>query len=135
MGSGVHHVDLVVGSVERSLRWYCDLLAPLGYTHVSEIAGERGEKVFYLGGRDIDVEVGIREAQAPRDVDRYRTGLHHLAFEAPSRAVVDERHGWLVAQGAEIENEPREYDYMPGYYATFFYDPDGLKLEIVHVPE
>jgi len=23
---------------------------------------------------------------------------------------------------------------VPGYYAVFFYDPDGIKLEIVHVP-
>ena len=29
---------------------------------------------------------------------------------------------------------PRQYDYLPGYYAVFFTDPDGLKLELVHVP-
>jgi hypothetical protein len=23
---------------------------------------------------------------------------------------------------------------LPGYYAVFFYDPDGMKLEIVHIP-
>lgn len=28
-----------------------------------------------------------------------------------------------------------EYDYRPGYYAGFFYDPDGIKLEILHVPD
>jgi glyoxylase I family protein len=33
-----------------------------------------------------------------------------------------------------IENDPKEYEYMPGYYAGFFYDPDGIKLEVVHVP-
>jgi glyoxylase I family protein len=27
-----------------------------------------------------------------------------------------------------------EYDYEPGYYAVFFADPDGMKLELVHVP-
>ena len=61
-------------------------------------------------------------------------GLHHLALEAGSRAVVDERHAWLVGSGATIETPPREYAYSPGYYAVFFYDPDGIKLEIVHVP-
>jgi hypothetical protein len=34
-----------------------------------------------------------------------------------------------------IESGPREYDYIPGYFAVFFYDPDGIKLEIVHVPD
>ena len=33
-----------------------------------------------------------------------------------------------------IESVPQEYSYIPGYYAVFFYDPDGIKLEIVHVP-
>ena len=61
-------------------------------------------------------------------------GLHHLALEAGSRAVVDERADWLRAQRAEIESGPEEYSYLPGYYAVFFYDPDGIKLEIVHVP-
>ena len=40
----------------------------------------------------------------------------------------------MVASGTGIESPPREYDYMADYYAFFFYDPDGLKLEIVHVP-
>ena len=55
-------------------------------------------------------------------------------MEAASRAVVNERAEWLVAQGVEIESGPEEYWYQPGYYAVFFYDPDGVKLEIVHVP-
>ena len=67
-------------------------------------------------------------------VDRYRVGLHHLALEADSRAVVDERAEWLRGSGATLESEPQEYAYSPGYYAVFFYDPDGLKLELVHVP-
>jgi glyoxylase I family protein len=67
-------------------------------------------------------------------VDRYWVGLHHLALEAVSRSVVDERHDWLVSAGAMIESPPTEYSYIPGYYAVFFYDPDGIKLEIVHVP-
>jgi len=131
--AGVHHVDLVVSSIERSLPFYRDLLAPLGYHHVSEVEGERGETIWYLGGRDV-IEVGLRDAQSTGDVDRYRVGLHHLAFEAWSRAVVDERGEWLRARDATIESGPQEYAYVRGYYAVFFYDPDGLKLEIVHIP-
>jgi len=80
------------------------------------------------------IEVGLRDAQSTGDVDRYRVGLHHLAFEAWSRAVVDERAEWLRARDATIESGPQEYAYVRGYYAVFFYDPDGLKLEIVHIP-
>jgi glyoxylase I family protein len=129
---GIHHVDLAVSSIERSLPFYRELLGPLGWHGISEVEGERGETIWYLNGRD--TSIGLREAQTGGDVDRYRIGLHHLAFEAVSRAVVDERTAWLQGNGALIESEPQEYTYMAGYYAVFFYDPDGLKLEILHVP-
>ena len=86
--AGVHHVDLVVSSIERSLPFYRDLLAPLGYHRISEVEGERGETIWYLGGPD--VALGLRAAQSVRDHDRYSVGLHHVAFEAWSRAIVDE---------------------------------------------
>ena len=41
---------------------------------------------------------------------------------------------WLRSRGATIESGPEEYGYTPGYYAVFFYDPDGIKLEIAHIP-
>jgi catechol 2,3-dioxygenase-like lactoylglutathione lyase family enzyme len=130
--SGVHHVDLVVSSIERSLPFYRELLAPLGFHRISEVEGERGETIWHLSGPGSTV--GLREAQTEGGYDRYRVGLHHLAFEASSRAAVDERAEWLRSQGAEIESGPEEYAYVPGYYAVFFYDPDGIKLELVHVP-
>jgi glyoxylase I family protein len=131
-GSALHHVDLVVSSIERSLPFYRDLLAPLGFHRIGEVEGERGETIFYLSGAGCSL--GLRAAQSEGPFDRYRVGLHHLALEAGSRAVVDERADWLRGQGVEIESGPEEYSYVPGYYAVFFYDPDGIKLEIVHVP-
>jgi glyoxylase I family protein len=132
--SGVHHVDLVVSSIERSLPFYRELLSPLGFHRVGEVEGERGETIWYLSGPG--TSIGLREAQSEREqaFDRYEVGLHHLAFEASSRAAVDERSAWLRTHGVEIESGPEEYGYSPGYYAVFFFDPDGIKLEIVHVP-
>lgn len=133
---GVDHLDLVVSDLERSLAFYRELLEPLGFTTLSEIEGERGEQVFYLGGTG-GASVSLRERQSKnRDApyDRYDLGVHHIAFTAESRAAVDERASWLSEQGSEIESGPKEYTYTEGYYAVFFYDPDGLKLEIVHRP-
>jgi glyoxylase I family protein len=131
--SGVHHVDVVVSSIERSLPFYAELLSPLGFHRIAEVEGERGETIWYIGGPGS--AVGLREAQSDAGpYDRYSVGLHHLAFEAASRADVDERAEWLRAHDVELESEPQEYAYSPGYYAVFFFDPDGLKLEIVHVP-
>ena len=131
----IDHLDLVVTSLERSLDFYRGLLGPLGYGREGEIEGERGETIWYLSGPG--TSIGIRAAQPSQigpGYDRYSVGLHHVAFEAQTRAIVDERTEWLRSHEAEIESDPREYGYTPGYYAVFFYDPDGLKLEIVHVP-
>ena len=137
MAGGVDHLDLVVSDLERSLAFYQELLRPLGYTRLSEIEGERGERVLYVGREGGMASVSLRERQShARDIpyDRYDLGIHHLAFRAESRADVDERAAWLQAQGVEIESGPKEYEYTDGYYAVFFPDPDGLKLEILHRP-
>jgi catechol 2,3-dioxygenase-like lactoylglutathione lyase family enzyme len=48
--TGVHHVDLVVSDLTRSLPFYRELLQPLGYTRVGNVVGERGETIHYLAG-------------------------------------------------------------------------------------
>jgi catechol 2,3-dioxygenase-like lactoylglutathione lyase family enzyme len=119
--SAIDHLDLVVTSLERSLAFYRGLLQPLGYVRVSEIVGERGERVLYLGRVGGMGSVSLREAQSHAHAtpyDRYAIGLHHLAFGASSRATVDERAAWLREQGTEIESGPEEY-----------------KLELVHRPQ
>jgi catechol 2,3-dioxygenase-like lactoylglutathione lyase family enzyme len=132
--AGIHHFDLVISSLDRSLPLYREMLEPLGYTDSLEITGEQGERVVYLEGPG-KVAFSLREARVPGEYDRYRIGIHHVAFEAPSREMVDDRFDWAKDAGLEIESEPRDYDYVPEYYAVFFYDPDGIKLEIVHAPE
>ena len=132
----IDHIDIVVTDFDRSLAFYRGLLGPLGYTREGPIAGERGEHVLYLGH-----EAGAATARSacaassPRPTrchDRYASASTTSRIAAPSREVVDERAQWLLAEGATIESGPAEYDYSPGYYAVFFYDPDGIKLEIVH---
>jgi glyoxylase I family protein len=132
--TGFHHVDLVVSSILRSLPFYRELLEPLGWHRVGEVEGERGETIWYISGPGSSL--GLRQAQTPSEeaFDRYRVGVHHVAFEAATRHDVDERADWLRGRGISIESGPEEYWYIPGYYAVFFYDPDGIKLEIVHVP-
>jgi glyoxylase I family protein len=136
--SKLGHVDLVVSSIERSLPFYRGLLAPIGWSGLREVRGERGETIYYLSVEGPGVAaLGLRERLSEAQgvpYDRYAVGVHHVCFDVPSREVVDERAGWLQKQGARIESGPAEYDYSPGYYAVFFYDPDGIKLELLHRP-
>jgi catechol 2,3-dioxygenase-like lactoylglutathione lyase family enzyme len=130
------HVDLVVSDIERSLAFYRGLLVPLGWESLNEVRGERGETIHYLSQKGPGVAaLGLR--QRPEDApqhphDRYALGVHHVCFDAPSREAIDERAAWLRDTGATIESGPEEYDYTPDYYAVFFYDPDGIKLELLH---
>jgi glyoxylase I family protein len=132
------HVDLVVSSIEHSLGFYRDLLEPIGWTGLRQVRGERGEAVFYLSVPGAGVAaLGLREkgSDAHRvPYDRYAVGVHHVCFDVPAREVVDERARWLRERRATIESGPAEYEYTPGYYAVFFYDPDGIKLELLHRP-
>ena len=129
---GLHHLDLVVSSLERSLSFYRELLEPLGYTRVGDIVGECGEMVTYVGGGG--PSIGIREARVRGEYNRYRVGIHHVAFEAPSREVVNERYDWARGSAAWRSNRRRGSTTTCRYYAFFFYDPDGIKLEIVRAP-
>src|SRR5690349_9480531 len=129
------HIDIVVGSLDTSLPFYTELLKPLGWRYQRDVPGERGETIHYLWGHGGRASVGLRERQSNpggAPYDRYAVGLHHLAFPARSRRRVDDRGDWLRRRGAEIESGPGEYPYSPGYYAVFFHDPDGMKLEVVH---
>lgn len=130
----IDHLDLVVSDLDRSLAFYHGLLAPLGWVRASEIVGERGERVVYLGRHAQPGSISLRAAETPGAPDRYAIGLHHLAIGVSSREVVDERAAWLRSVGAQIESGPAEFLYTPGYYAVFFLDPDGIKLELLHRP-
>jgi len=132
----IDHLDLVVTSLERSLDFYRGLLGPLGYGREGEIAGERGERVVYLNTAERIGSISLREARTrtATPYDRYAPGFHHVAFRCASPELVEERSRWLRDRGAEISSGPREFDYTPGYFAVFFFDPDGFKLELVHRP-
>ena len=137
LGSKFSHIDLVVSDLERSLAFYEGLLEPLGWTRVREIEGERGERVVYRSVPNSWTALGLREKRSDAHgipFDRYAVGLHHVCFDVASREVVDQRASWLRDTGAAIESGPHEYDYTPGYYAVFFLDPDGIKLEVLHRP-
>ena len=55
-------------------------------------------------------------------------GFHHYAFELSKRADVDEFYQALKRYDVEVPDPPDDY-YAGGYYAVYFLDPDGLRME------
>jgi catechol 2,3-dioxygenase-like lactoylglutathione lyase family enzyme len=126
----INHIGLTVSDMTRAAAFYEALLTHLGYERVEDTA----QHILWAGPGGA---LGISPARpelAQRKHDRYAVGLHHLAFHAPRREDVDAAFEKLRAMGAEVTDEPAEYEYLPGFYAVYFLDPDGIKLEVAHTP-
>lgn len=130
---GLGHVDLLCADLERSLVFYRAVLGPLGLEEPVRFPGERGEAIHYLRFPGAGSgSLGLRQALEAQEFVLYAPGLHHLALAVETRADVDAAHAAAAASaGAEILHAPRVFpQYAPGYYATFFRDPDGFRIEV-----
>jgi glyoxylase I family protein len=131
----INHLRLTVTDIGRAELFYDPLLAFLGYRLVERSSTRLAWAGWAAHGNLhwLIVSAVSDEYRNARH-HRYAPGFHHLAFNADSREEVDRFHELLLRQHASVLDAPREYSYEPGYYAVFFADPDGLKLELVHVP-
>ena len=141
------HIDISVGSSERSIRFYDTLLTGLGYKRWypdhPEFSGDKPLRatwsIRYRDGGYFGIEVRpAHDSKKGRRYDRYEPGPHHLAFHADNAQQVDHIHSQMASIGADILDPPADYSgeqgYSDGYYAAFYADPDGVKLEVVHLP-
>jgi catechol 2,3-dioxygenase-like lactoylglutathione lyase family enzyme len=128
--NGIAHVILTVSRFEDAVPFYEKLLEFLGMKRVFK--GE--EFVYYIGGR---TGVGISKCDERHREEQFvqrRVGLHHLCFRARERGDVDSFYVFLKELGAKIVHPPEEGAWVPGYYSVLFEDPDGIRLEMNHVP-
>lgn len=133
MRGSIHHLDLTVQDPGASRDFYASVLGFLGYRLADEHA--RGYD-FDLSTPEGFCSIGVVKARdGAQTHDRYSPGLHHVAWTAKSRADVDALHELLLQIGATVLDAPADYPrYADPYYAVFFADPDGLKLEFVYSP-
>lgn len=132
---GFHHIDLNVSDLAAAKAVYGPVLEFLGYRCVKD--DPQGCE-WDLPGDGCGASLGLKpcdpalKGHAHR---RYAPGLHHLAWRAGTRDDVDRLHALLVKQGVTVLDPPAFYpEYSGDYYALFFEDPDGMKLELVHAP-
>jgi len=125
--SGLDHVYLSVRDLPASVAFYDSVMRLLGFKKGTlPIAGEPHAHYFNRW-----LQISLRRARSREPHDPYRAGLHHLCLRVDSHEAVDRAARELVALGVEA-SAPRLYpEYAEDYYATFFEDPDGLRLEIV----
>ena len=127
-GGAIHHIDFTVRDLDGSTVFYDRVLPLMGFRRTADVS----EGPIWAG---VHMEIGLQAARSSGTHDRYSPGLHHLAFTASSRAAVDSLPKRLLALRLPLLDAPAEYpEYAPGYYAVFFADPDGIKLEYVFTP-
>jgi glyoxylase I family protein len=129
---GLGHVDLVCRDLDRSLAFYTHVFGPQGLTEPFLVEGERSEQIHYLRfPTPGSGSLGLRQALEEQQFRLYAPGLHHLAFAVESRDDVDGVYARVVGVGGDVLHPPRLWPkYHPAYYATFFHDPDGFRLEV-----
>ena len=119
------HVSVGTRDLERATRFYDAALGALGYRRTMS------ESFGCAWGLDWPEFW----AQLPDAGDASPGNGVHVAFIAASREAVDAFHAAALAEGGSDAGEPGLRDYTPDYYAAFVRDPDGNKLEAVHMPE
>jgi glyoxylase I family protein len=129
---GIHHVDLAVRDVDRSLAFYLAVLGPAGLHEAERYPTYRGtEEVVYL--RFGDQYLGLRPADGGEH-GYYEVGIEHLAFYVDSREEVDAAYQRCLEIGARIHFPPEADRDIEGYYELFVFDPDGIRIEVACGP-
>jgi catechol 2,3-dioxygenase-like lactoylglutathione lyase family enzyme len=121
---------LTVSNFDACLPFYEKILSHMGLKPVIKADGI----LYCVGGR---TALGIVRADSPYRDQRFiqqRVGLHHVCFRARERSDIDAFHTLLCELGAKIIHPPEEGPWAPGYYSVLFEDPDGIRLEMNHVP-
>jgi len=117
---GIDHISIRVSNYEKSKAFYGRLFEFLGF----EISDEYPNTIGWTNGK---TRYWIAPAEGRKAYRIGDVGLHHYAFQLRNRRDVDALQAFLEKEKVKIVDPADEY--YEDYYAVFFLDPDGLKLE------
>jgi catechol 2,3-dioxygenase-like lactoylglutathione lyase family enzyme len=142
---GIHHTCITVSDLERSIAFYRDLLGlELVMTEESERSGDDRSKALGVPKAKVRLAI-LRAGEARVELIEYVTaqgrpydrtnndiGAMHIAFQVDDIDAVYER---LRGQNVRFTSPPATIPAGPmaGWRWTYFFDPDGVSLEIIQV--
>ena len=126
---GIDHLEISVSNFQRSRKFYGKLFKFLGFKILFQFRG-------VVGWTNKITRYIIKQALVKYRRHGYVKGMigfHHYAFELSKKKDVDDLYRFLLENKIKILDPPKfYYEYGGPYYAVFFADPDGLKLEGMH---
>ncbi len=129
---GIDHVYLAVSDLRASEEFYDRAMGVLGFRKRKGNIG--GDPHIHYYNRHFGYSIRPARGHTPAH-DPYAPGLHHFCFRVVDEAAVDRTVEGLREAGIET-TEPRYYpEYAADYFATFFEDPDGVRLEVTNFRE
>lgn len=122
------HLTLHVKDIDRSITFYKQALAPLGY-----IVKAHHEPTLGFGVDDgtLHSDFYVSPIDGPEAEASPVTPVTHIAFLADSQQAVQAFHAAALAAGGRDNGAPGPRPYHPGYYSAFVLDPDGNNIEAV----
>jgi catechol 2,3-dioxygenase-like lactoylglutathione lyase family enzyme len=130
--NGIAHIQLTVSDPARCVPFWERLCH---FLDMQTLVG--GDEIVYcIGSRTGILVRGAPPEKRGSHFDQDRSGLHHLCLRARSREDVDAIHRFVVDElQARIVHPPEDgSQFAPGYYSVLFEDPDGIRIEVNHVP-
>ena len=130
--NGIAHIQMTVNNIEKALPFWEK------FCHFLEMKTLiKNETTLYcIGSR-----TGILIREAPEDkkhvpFDQDTCGLHHLCFRARSKEDIDKIFEYVKKElDPKVIHGPEDGSHFaPGYYSILFEDPDGIRIEVNHVP-
>ncbi len=128
--NGIAHIQLTVTDMQRSIPFYRRLLTEFGMTLVADTA----TSLYGVGGRTGIIITPASPEYSQETFKQHHPGLHHFCIRVRSYEDVDKVHEIALDLGAVIVHAPEIDGFAPGYYSVLFEDPDGIRIEVNHVP-
>lgn len=121
---GIHHIAIIASDYQRSRHFYCTILGLTLLRDIYRAERDSWKADLALEGQYI-IELFSFPSPATRPNYPEATGLRHLAF-----SVEDLRQTVSALEQQGVSCEPIRTDELTGKLFTFFFDPDGLPLEL-----
>ena len=125
---GIDHIYITVSDLARSEQFYDRVMPLLGFRKNQFALGDDPHIQYF----NRHFGYVLRPAKSAASHDAYAPGLHHLCLRVASVDDVKTVAAQLQAAGIAASDAHLHPGYAPDYWATYFADPDGIRLEITN---